>query len=101
MDFERLGKINEMLNGKKIVTPLVVHGGTGLPEGYIKKLIEMGGAKVNVSTELKRTLIDAKFEYISAHREEYEPGKIDIAVRDAIRKKVGYYIDLLGSTGKA
>jgi len=38
-----------------IKTPLVVHGGTGLPEDYIKKLIEMGGAKVNVSTELKRT----------------------------------------------
>ena len=101
IDFERMGKINQMLNGKTIKTPLVVHGGTGLSEEYIKKLIEMGGAKFNLSTELKRTLIDAKFEYISAHREEYEPGKIDIAVRDAIRKKVGYYIDLLGSTGKA
>ena len=101
IDFERMGKINQMLNSKTVKTPLVVHGGTGLSEEYIKKLIEMGGAKFNLSTELKRTLIDAKFEYISAHREEYEPGKIDIAVRDAIRKKVGYYIDLLGSTGKA
>ena len=101
IDFERMGTINQMLNGKTVKTPLVVHGGTGLSEEYIKKLIEMGGAKFNLSTELKRTLIDAKFEYISAHREEYEPGKIDIAVRDAIRKKVGYYIDLLGSTGKA
>ena len=101
IDFERMGTINQMLNGKTVKTPLVVHGGTGLSEEYIKKLIEMGCAKFNLSTELKRTLIDAKFEYISAHREEYEPGKIDIAVRDAIRKKVGYYIDLLGSTGKA
>ena len=101
IDFERMGKINQMLNSKTVKTPLVVHGGTGLSEEYIKKLIEMGGAKFNLSTELKRTLIDAKFEYISAHRDEYEPGKIDIAVRDAIRKKVGYYIDLLGSTGKA
>ncbi len=101
IDFERMGKINQMLNGKTVKTPLVVHGGTGLSEEYVKKLIQMGGAKFNLSTELKRTLIDAKFEYISAHREEYEPGKIDIAVRDAIRKKVGYYIDLLGSTGKA
>ncbi len=68
IDFERLGKINQMLNGKAIKTPLVVHGGTGLPEEYIKKLIEMGGAKFNVSTELKRTLIDAEYEYISANR---------------------------------
>lgn len=101
IDFERLGKINQLLNGKTVKTPLVVHGGTGLPEDYIKKLIEMGGAKFNLSTELKRTLIDAKFAYISAHRDEYEPGKIDIAVRDATRKAVGNWIDMLGSSGKA
>ena len=101
VDFERLGKINQLLNGSGIKTPLVVHGGTGLPEDYIKKLIEMGGAKFNVSTELKRTLIDAKYEYIAAHREEYDPGKIDVAVRDAIRKAVGHWIDMLGSAGKA
>jgi tagatose 1,6-diphosphate aldolase GatY/KbaY len=101
IDFERLGRINQLLNGSTVKTPLVVHGGTGLPEDYIKKLIEMGGAKFNLSTELKRTLIDAKFGYISAHRDEYEPGKIDIAVRDATRKAVGNWIDMLGSSGKA
>jgi ketose-bisphosphate aldolase len=101
VDFERLGQINEMLNGKKITTPLVVHGGTGLPEDYIKKFIEMGGAKVNVSTELKRTMIDAEYEYISAHREEYDPGKVDEAVKSAIRTAVSHWIDILGSAGKA
>jgi len=100
IDFERMGKINQLLNGRTVKTPLVVHGGTGLSEEYIKKLIQMGGAKFNLSTELKRTLIDARFEYMSAHRDEYEPGKVDIAVRDAIRKTVGHYIDLLGSAGK-
>jgi tagatose 1,6-diphosphate aldolase GatY/KbaY len=101
VDFERLGEINKLLNGKGIVTPLVVHGGTGLPEDYIKKLIAMGGAKVNVSTELKRTMIDAEYEYITAHRDEYDPGKIDEAVRAAIRDAVGHWIDILGSAGKA
>jgi ketose-bisphosphate aldolase len=101
IDFERLGKINKLLNGSGVKTPLVVHGGTGLPEDYIKKLIEMGGAKFNVSTELKHTLIDASFEYISANREEYDPGKIDVAVRDATRKAVGHWIQMLGSAGKA
>jgi ketose-bisphosphate aldolase len=101
VDFERLATINKMLNSDGIKTPVVVHGGTGLPEDYIKKLLEAGGAKFNVSTELKRTLIDAKYEYISAHREEYDPGKIDVAVRDAIRKAVGHWIDMLGSAGKA
>jgi ketose-bisphosphate aldolase len=101
IDFERLGKINRLLNGSGVKTPLVVHGGTGLPRDYIQKLIEMGGAKFNVSTELKHTLIDAKYEYMSAHRDEYDPGKVDVAVRDAIRKAVGQWIQMLGSAGRA
>lgn len=101
VDFERLAAINKLLNGDSVKTPLVVHGGTGLPEDYIQKLIEAGGAKFNVSTELKRTLIDAKFEYIAAHREEYDPGKVDTAARDAIRVAVMHWIDMLGSEGKA
>ena len=78
VDFERMAVINKMLNGNGVKTPLVVHGGTGLPEDYIQKLLEAGGAKFNVSTELKRTLIDAKYEYISAHREEYNLSLIHI-----------------------
>jgi ketose-bisphosphate aldolase len=101
VDFERMAIIHKMLNSDGVKTPLVVHGGTGLPEDYIKKLLEAGGAKFNVSTELKRVLIDAKYEYISAHREEYNPGKLDIFVRDAIRKAVMHWIDMLGSEGKA
>jgi tagatose 1,6-diphosphate aldolase GatY/KbaY len=101
IDFERLGKINMMLNGNGVKVPLVVHGGTGLPGDYIQKLIEMGGAKFNVSTELKHTLIDATWDYLSTHREEYDPGKIDAAVRDATRKAVSHWIDMLCSAGKA
>ena len=101
IDLERMATINKMLNGNGIKTPLVVHGGTGLPEDYIKKLLAAGGAKFNVSTELKHTLIDAKFEYISAHRDEYDPGKLDVFVRDATRKAVMHWIDMLESAGKA
>jgi len=50
---------------------------------------------------LKHTLIDSTYEYIVAHRDEYDPGKVDAAVRDAIRKAVGHWIDMLGSAGKA
>lgn len=101
IDFERLATINRLLNGTGVKTPLVVHGATGLPQDYIPRLIESGGAKFNVSTELRRTLVDAQYEYITAHRQEYDPHKIDIAVRDAIRKAVGRWIEVLGSAGKA
>ncbi len=101
VDFERMGEINQMLNGGGIKAPLVVHGGTGLPDDYVKKLIEMGGSKFNVSTELKHTRIDAIYEYITSHQGEYEPGKVDQAVFNATRTVVGRWIDQLGSAGKA
>ncbi len=101
IDFERMATINKMLNGTGIKTPLVVHGGTGLPEDYIKKLLAAGGAKFNVSTELKHTLIDAEFEYLSTHRDEYDPGKVDVAVRDTTRKAVIHWMEMLECVGKA
>ncbi len=101
VDFERMAIIHKMLNGNGIKTPLVVHGGTGLPDDYIVKLLEAGGAKFNVSTELKHTLIDSKWEYINAHRDEYDPGKLDVFVRDATRKAVMHWMEKLGSVGKA
>ncbi len=101
IDFERMATIHKMLNGNGIKTPLVVHGGTGLPEDYIKKLLAAGGAKFNVSTELKHTLIDAKYEYITAHRDEYDPGKIDKVVREATKNAVIHWMQMLESVGKA
>ncbi|HNF36190.1 MAG TPA: class II fructose-bisphosphate aldolase, partial [Anaerolineales bacterium] len=64
IDFERMATIHKMLNSNGIKTPLVVHGGTGLPDDYVAKLLAAGGAKFNVSTELKHTLINAKWEYL-------------------------------------
>ena len=99
--FERLEKVYQLLNGKTVRVPLVVHGGTGLPPEYVERLIAMGGSKFNVSTELKYTLIDTTREYIQAHRDEYDPGKVDTAVRDATRKVVIHWMEMLKSPGKA
>jgi len=99
--FERLEKIHQILNGKGVRVPLVVHGGTGLPPDYVERLIALGGSKFNVSTELKYTLIDTTFEYLQAKRDEYDPGKIDAATRDATRKAVIHWMEMLKSPGKA
>lgn len=101
IDFERFGEIASLVNTGRVRTPLVVHGGTGLPEDYVRKLISLGGAKFNVSTELKHALIDATSAYLEAHPGEYEPGKIDQAVKDTTRTIVMRWIDLLGSAQKA
>ena len=101
LDFDRLKKIAELINGNQPRIPLVIHGGTGLQPDVVKRLVSLGGAKFNVSTDLKHTLIDTTYDYISSHRDEYNPGKIDAAVKEAIKGRIEYWIDLLGCAGKA
>ncbi len=101
IDFDRFEKISRMLNGGGVKVPLVVHGGTGLPPATVQRLVALGGSKFNVSTELKYALIDSVYGYITEHRDEYNPGKIDKAVKAAIKEKIYYWIDLLGCAGKA
>jgi len=101
LDFDRLEKISGLLNGDGPRIPLVIHGGTGLKPEVVKKLVALGGSKFNVSTDLKHALIDATFEYISAHREEYNPGKIDKAAQESVKRRIFYWIDLLGCEAKA
>ena len=101
LDFDRLKVIFDLFNNKQAEVPLVIHGGTGLKPNVVKKLVAMGGCKFNVSTDLKHALLDATYEYISEHRDEYNPGKVDKYVKAAIRNKINYWIDLLGCAGKA
>jgi tagatose 1,6-diphosphate aldolase GatY/KbaY len=101
IDVLRFKRIFDLVNGGTLRTPLVVHGGTGLPRETVETLIRYGGSKVNVSTELKHVLVDATFQYIQAHPAEYDPGKIDAAVKDATRKAVIHWIEWFGSGGHA
>lgn len=101
IDFVRLGEIYCKINVPEVRTPLVIHGGTGLNEQTVKTLIENGGSKYNVSTNLKYILLDSTFEYMTEHRKEYDPGKVDKHVKLTTKQRIEYWIDLLGSTGKA
>ena len=49
LDFPRIEKISELTGG----VPLVLHGGTGVPDNDFRKAIELGIRKINVGTELK------------------------------------------------
>jgi tagatose 1,6-diphosphate aldolase GatY/KbaY len=101
LDFNRLKKIADALNGNGPKIPLVIHGGTGLSKEVVRKLISLGGAKFNVSTELKHVLLDTTYAYITAHRNQYNPGKVDLAVSHAITQCIENWIDLLGSADRA
>ena len=81
--------------------PLVIHGGTGLGFDVVRELVAAGGAKMNVSTQIKQTYIDSLFEYIQANRREYNILKVLRHAYEDLIEMIGEYITVLGSEGKA
>ena len=72
--------------------PLVLHGGTGIPEDMIKKAISLGVAKINVNTECQLSFAAATREYIEAGKDlkgkGFDPRKLLAPGADAIRATV-------------
>ena len=85
--------------------PLVLHGGTGIPEDMIKKAISLGVAKINVNTEYQLTFAAATREYIEAGKDKsgkgFDPRKLLAPGADAIKATVKEKMELFGSVGKA
>jgi fructose-bisphosphate aldolase class II len=68
--------------------PVVVHGGTGLSDEQFAQLIACGASKINVSTALKYAYIDGLRNYWEAHKEEYNPIKLNDAAEASVKKTV-------------
>jgi len=100
IDVERLGKIASLLSAKKLNVPLVVHGGTGLKEDLVVRLIAAGASKYNVSTELKHVWLDSAWKYLSEHLEDYNPPKMTKDQKKATAAAVAEWIRILGTAGK-
>jgi fructose-bisphosphate aldolase class II len=81
--------------------PLVIHGGTGLGFDVVRELVAAGGAKMNVSTQIKQTYIDSLFEYIQGNRQEYNILKVLQNACEKLTEMIGEYITVLGSEGEA
>ena len=85
--------------------PLVLHGGTGIPEDMIKKAISLGVAKINVNTECQLSFADATRKYIEAGKDlegkGFDPRKLLKPGADAIMETVKEKMELFGSVGKA
>ena len=86
-------------------TPLVLHGGSGIPDEQIQKAISMGVAKVNVNTELQLVFADATRKYIEAGKDlegkGYDPRKLLAPGAQAIRDEVKDRVAVFGSANKA
>ena len=80
LDFETMEKINESLD-----IPLVLHGGTGIPDEDIKKAISLGISKININTELQIAWHEAVVNFIKEKPEEYDPRKVIGSGKEAMQ----------------
>uniref|UniRef100_UPI004057A718 class II fructose-1,6-bisphosphate aldolase n=1 Tax=Agathobacter sp. TaxID=2021311 RepID=UPI004057A718 len=85
--------------------PLVLHGGTGIPEDMIKKAIDLGVAKINVNTECQLSFAAATRAYVEAGKDlegkGFDPRKLLAPGAEAIKATVKEKMELFGSVGKA
>ena len=85
--------------------PLVLHGGSGIPQEQIEKAIKMGVSKVNVNTEFQLSFAKATREYIEAGKDlegkGFDPRKLLAPGKAAIVKDAEEHIDWFGSANKA
>ncbi|GMA08610.1 fructose-1,6-bisphosphate aldolase, class II [Tetragenococcus halophilus subsp. flandriensis] len=102
LDFDHLQAITEAV-GKDV--PLVLHGGSGIPQDQIEKAITMGISKVNVNTEFQIAFARATRQYIEEGKDQegkgFDPRKLLAPGKEAIIKEAKNHIDWFGSADKA
>lgn len=101
LNFDVLAKIQE----KTGTMPLVLHGGSGIPEEMVKKAITLGVSKVNVNTECQIAFAEATRKYIEEDKDlvgkGFDPRKLLAPGYEAIKETVRSKMELFGSIGKA
>lgn len=101
LDFGALGEIKKLVGN----LPLVLHGGTGIPEDMIKTAISLGVAKINVNTECQLYFQAATRKYIEEGKDlagkGFDPRKLLAPGAEAIKTIVKEKMELFGSVNKA
>ncbi len=95
LDFELLKKLAGLISA-----PLVLHGGSGIPDEMIRKTIELGICKVNFATELRAAMTAAVRQTLADER-IIDPKKFMGPGREAVRQLCIHKIKLCGSDGRA
>ncbi|MCR4694002.1 MAG: class II fructose-1,6-bisphosphate aldolase [Pseudobutyrivibrio sp.] len=93
------------IQAKTGMMPLVLHGGTGIPDDQIKKAISLGVSKINVNTECQLVFAEATRKYVEAGKDlegkGFDPRKLLAPGTEAIKATVKEKMELFGSVGKA
>ena len=101
LNFDALEAINKTVGEM----PLVLHGGTGIPEDMIKTAISLGVAKINVNTECQLSFAEATRKYIESGKDlegkGFDPRKLLAPGFEAIKATVKEKMELFGSVNQA
>ena len=93
LDFETMKIINE-----KLPIPLVLHGGTGIPNDKIKKAIGCGISKININTELQLAWAESLRKYLNENTKVYDPRKIissgEFELKKVVRDKLKLFMNI-------
>lgn len=92
LDFLTMQKINEALP-----IPLVLHGGTGIPDDKIREAIKCGISKININTDLQIVWSNAVRSYLKDNDSVYDPRKIIGSGEEAIKKRIREIVTLFGT----
>ncbi|MDI6870185.1 MAG: class II fructose-bisphosphate aldolase family protein [Bacillota bacterium] len=96
LDLVRLERIRELVH-----IPLVLHGGSDLPEALSREAIARGIRKFNVGTDLKYAFSSTLKRLLTQEPMPYQPPALLGPARDAVTEVVRHKIRLFGSTGLA
>lgn len=95
LDFERMVKIHELVK-----LPLVLHGGSGIPDELIKKAISCGICKININTELQIAWSDGVRKFLNEDNKVYDPRKIIKSGENSMKEMIKEKVTLFGSDNK-
>jgi ketose-bisphosphate aldolase len=90
LDFKRMEEIKEATG-----LPLVLHGGSGIPDDMIRHSIDCGVAKLNVNTDLQIAWSKGVRNLLALDDEVYDPRKIIGAGKDNLKQVVKSKVELL------
>lgn len=96
LSFDRLQEI-----AAAVQTPLVLHGGSGIPKEQIVKAISLGISKVNVNTECQLAFAKATRQYVEAGKDQdidakgYDPRKLlapgTEAIKETVKERIAWF----------
>lgn len=96
LGFDEMDYINKLLK-----MPLVLHGGSGIPDEQLRKAIDRGTAKINVNTESQQAWTAIVREVLEKDKNVYDPRKIIGPGKEGIKNVVRAKCEVFGCINKA